>query len=102
MFGDELVFLIKFDCILLIICVTSLLQIMTMIIIVESLYDQESTFVPVVPATAIPAVRIQCERGDYQVTVPMYARQLIVAASKVSHPSSALMHHCYGQKSIKV
>ena len=87
---------------------------MTVIIIVESLYHQESTFVPVVPATAIlvflikfhataiPAVRIQCERGDYQVTVPMYDRQLIAAASKVSHPSSALMHHCYGQKSIKV
>ncbi|XP_063958387.1 intermembrane lipid transfer protein VPS13B-like [Lytechinus pictus] len=63
---------------------------------------EESAFSPVVPDTAIPAVKVQCERVDYQVTVPMYARQLIAAASKVSHPSSALMHLCYGQKTIKV
>ncbi|XP_071482656.1 intermembrane lipid transfer protein VPS13B-like [Diadema antillarum] len=57
---------------------------------------------PVVPPTDTPVVKVTCQRSDFQVTVPMYARVLVKAASKVLHPSSALMHYCYSHTSLKV
>ena len=51
---------------------------------------------------SIPALQVQSQRLDFQLTTAMYPRRLVRAVSKMTTPSSHLVHNCHSHLYFKV
>ncbi|XP_073406562.1 intermembrane lipid transfer protein VPS13B isoform X5 [Dendrobates tinctorius] len=54
------------------------------------------------PIRPLPAVRILAENINIELSVPMYAEQLVQTVSSLSEPSDNLLHHCYAHCNLKI